>query len=714
MTCAACSQVIEDSSKILADLDSIQINFATETAELKVNQNFDEESFHALMKKLGYRAIDPNSKANKIQDTIFNTHFYKALFAIILSSLTMFFAMGPGTQFFSHIINNWIQAVLTSIVVFSFGFTYIKAVWIFFTSLKSNMNTLIGLGTLSAYVYSFYLLLTNPHSHGYFEGTAFIIAFALLGHFFDDKAKTKARSSLSSLYKMQIKFASKVIEGKEINTAVKDLKIDDIIRLRPGEKFPLDGEIVGGDTHVNESMITGESQAIFKAIGAKVYAGSMNLEGSVTVKVKSSLHDTFISQIVSFVEKAQLKKAPIQQYADKVVRYFVPVILLIASLTFVAWFIITGNIFLSLTHMISVLVIACPCALGLAVPMVIMLATTKAAQNGLLVSGGDVLEKGSHISAIIFDKTGTLTLGQPELTSIYLFQNEEHQENEYLQLAASCSQYSTHPLSQTLYHSAVKKNLSLEDPDKFVSETGLGVVANYKGQEVLLGNSNLLIKYQVKELIPEEFYQKNIGSYVFMAIDKKLIAAFVITDPVKPEAIKLIKKLQSMQLEVWMVTGDHQLVAQKTGKELGITPDYIRAQVIPSEKAAFVEFLQQKKLKVAMVGDGINDAPALSKADLSIAMGNGTDVALEASEVSVLEGEIGLVADFFQLSKRSMRVIKENLVLSILYNLLCIPLAAGVFYPWYKLSLTPMWASLAMGLSSFSVIINSFRVRSDK
>lgn len=705
MTCASCINIIEDNARKLKGLESIQVNFATETAEIEISENFDLDIFHAMMKNIGYRAIDPNKKLNSSEESFFNQHFYNAIVAIIFSLITTFFAMGPGTHFFSHRTNNWIQAFFTSIVVFSFGLPYIRAVF------KSNMNSLIGLGALSAYGYSVYFLLFDTHAHTYFEGTSFIIAFALLGHFFDEKAKTKARATLSSLYKMQIKFASKILEGREVNTPVIDLKIDDAIRLRPGEKFPLDGEILVGETHVDESMITGESQAVAKSVGAKVYAGSINMEGTVTVKVKTSIHETFISQIVSFVEKAQLKKAPIQQYADKIVKYFVPVILVLASITFSVWFFITNNTFMSLTHMISVLVIACPCALGLAVPMVIMLATTKAAQNGLLVSGGDVLEKGAHISAIVFDKTGTLTQGQPTLTSIVLFGKNNNDENYLLQIAASCSQYSSHPLSQSLYNSSVKRDLKLLDPDKFQSETGLGIVANYQGKNVLLGNFNLLKKYEIINNISEKFYQEHVGSYVFMAIDKELVAAFVITDPVKPEAIELVKKLHSMELQVWMLTGDHHLIANKIGSELGITTDFIRAEVIPSEKATFIESLQKKNIKVAMVGDGINDAPALSKADLSIAMGNGTDVAIEASEVSVLDGKIFLLADFFILSKRSMRIIKENLILSSVYNLLCIPLAAGVFYPWYKISLTPMWASLAMGLSSFSVILNSFRVR---
>lgn len=698
MTCAACSGVIEKETQKLKGVESAVVNFATETAEFKVSNQFDLETFHALLKKLGYRALDPNAKTVTDKNSLLNQDFYKALFAIVLASLVMFFAM--------VIPNNTIQLILSTILLLGFALPYVKAVLKF----HSNMNTLIGLGVLSSYFYSLYLIWASPHAHPYFEGGAFIIAFSLVGHYLDGLAKTKARNNLSSLYKMQIKFASLILDGKEVNTPVIELQVGDVIRLRPGEKFPLDGEIVDGETHADESMLTGESQAISKTMGAKVFAGSMNIEGSVTIKITSTLHSTFISEIVHFVEKAQLKKAPIQLYADRIVKFFVPVILAIAVLTFVVWYLITKDMTISITHMITVLVIACPCALGLAVPMAIMLSTSEAARNGLLISGGDVIEKGSHIDTIVFDKTGTLTAGSPELTDIILFDSTK-KSDAILSLAASSLQYSTHPLSQSVANAAIKKNIALTDPDKFKSLTGLGVVAEINNMNLVLGNADLLKQENVDGQIPESFYQDHIGSYVFMAVDKKLVAAFVITDPIKKEAAELIAKLHELKINVWMLTGDHQGIAHKIGSELGITAEFIRAGVKPVGKADFISELQSKNFKVAMIGDGINDAPALARADLSIAMSNGSDVALEASEVSLLDGNILLVGEFFARSKRTMLVIKENLLLSSLYNILCIPLAAGVFYPWYKVSLTPMWASLAMGLSSFSVIINSFRVK---
>lgn len=703
MTCVACSGIIEAETLKLKGVKSAVVNFATEKAEFEFDKDFDLDMFFSLLNKLGYRAIDTKSREIHSTNQFFNRDFYKALIALILASLTMFFAM--------VVHDNLYQAILTTILIIAFGKPYFFAI----LKLHSNMNTLIGLGAFSSYFYSLYLLVFFPHAHPYFEGGAFIIAFSLLGHYLDGLAKTKARSNLSSLFKMQIKFASRINnENKEINTPVVDLILGDIIRIKPGEKFPLDGIVVSGETHADESMLTGESQVVSKSLDSKVFAGSLNCEGSVNIQITSSMHTTELSQVVSFVEKAQLKKAPIQKYADRIVKYFVPVILVIAILTFIIWYLLTKDLSMAMIHMVSVLVIACPCALGLAVPMAIMLSTSDAAKNGLLISGGDVVEAGSHIDTMVFDKTGTLTEGRPELTEIVLFEkslSEQDDKMELLKIAASSLQFSTHPLSQSITNAAVKNNISLLDPEKFKSLTGLGIKATLNNQDIVLGNADLLTAENISFHIDPNFYTTHVGSYVFLAIDKKLIAAFVITDPIKKEAQKVVKSLQDLNINVWMVTGDHAGIAHKVGVELGIKSEFIRSGVKPVEKADFILELQAKKYKVAMIGDGINDAPALAKADLSLAMSTGSDVAIETAQVSVLDGKIESVADFFVRSKRSMKIIKENLILSSVYNLLCIPLAAGVFYPFFKVSLTPTWASFAMAMSSFSVIINSYRVK---
>jgi len=704
MTCAACSGIIESEVLKLKGVKSAVVNFSTEKAVFEFSEDFDLDLFFSLINKLGYRAYDDRKK-NRQQDsnseyTFLNKDLLSALVSLILASLTMFFAM--------VVHNNTYQAILTTILVLAYGKPYFYAI----IKLHSNMNTLIGLGAFSSYFYSLYLLVFNPHAHPYFEGAAFIIAFSLLGHYFDGLAKTKARSSLSSLYKMQIKFAALIIDNKEINTPVIELKENDVIRIKPGEKFPLDGIVTSGESHADEAMLTGESQVVSKFVGSKVFAGSMNMEGSVNIKITSSMHTTEISQVIDFVEKAQLKKAPIQQHADKVVKYFVPAILIFSLLTFMIWYLLTNNIETSLLHMIAVIVIACPCALGLAVPMAIMISTSDAAKKGLLISGGDIIEAGSHIDTMVFDKTGTLTEGRPELTKIVLFHESPsiELEKKYLATAASSLQYSSHPLSQSILNQAVKNDLKLEEPDKFKALTGLGVKASLNQKNILLGNIDLMKSANLSFEVSPQFYTDNIGSYVFMAIDEKLVACFVITDPIKKEAKEVIQALKDLKINVWMLTGDNEGIALKVGAELGISPENIRAGVKPVHKADFVSELQSKNLKVAMVGDGINDAPALAKADVSMAMSTGSDIAIEAAHVSVLGGKLMSVVDFFSRSKRTIRIIKENLLLSSVYNLLCIPLAAGVFYPLFKLTLSPAIASLTMALSSLSVILNSLRV----
>ncbi len=700
MTCASCSQIIEDNTKTLSGVESVQVNFATEKADIKFNDQFSEDSFKSLLEKLGYRAAD--EKADKKDDQFFNEIFYQSLAAVLIGSFLMGISMGPLSSFFEHSTSNIIQLILASVVLFSLGLPYLKSVVKFVTSGYSNMNTLIGLGVLASYLYSIYLMIDSAHAHVYFETIPFIIGFTMFGHFLDEKAKTKARASLSSLYKMQIKFAIKVVDGKEINTPVIELKSGDIIRLKPGEKIPLDGVVIQGETHTDESMITGESVPVAKRQGENVFAGSLNLEGSIQVQIKEELHQTYIANIVSFVEKAQLKKAPIQKYADRIVRVFVPVIIAISLITFIAWFLL-GNenrSAIAMSHMIAVLVIACPCALGLAVPMAVMLSTAEASKAGLLISGGEVIEKASSIDVMVFDKTGTLTEGRPIVSEFKTSLNSD----EFLKIAGSVVQYSNHPLSAAITKYIETKKIKLADPDAFKNLPGMGMESTLFGKKILIGKKELLenagIKVDDIEIV---------GSLVYIGIDQIFAGVFVIEDPIKATAVQTVRSLMKKGIEVWMLTGDNILIAKKIAAEIGISN--VKANVLPVDKANFIMELKQSGKKVAMIGDGINDAPALSSADLGMAMASGSDVAIEAAEVSILEGKIECVATFFELSNKTMRVIKENLFLSSFYNLLCIPLAAGAFAPWLNLSLTPMWASLAMGLSSVSVVLSSLRLK---
>lgn len=705
MTCASCSMIIEENVQKLKGVQSIQVNFATEKALLSVTADFNEELMHELLNQLGYRALPvvAGQKTNQnSSQSFFNVLFFKSMIAIFLGVLSMGLAMGPMSLYFTHETNNLIQLFLSSFVLIAFGKPYVMSVYHFFSTRHANMNTLIGLGVLAAFIYSLALLFVSMHSHVYFETIPFIIGFTILGHFLEEKAKTKALSSMSALYKMQIKFASKIVSGAEVNTPVIDLKTGDVIRLKPGDKIPLDGIVSSGISHTDESMITGESTAVSKKMGDRVFAGSLNLEGSLTITIQNEIHQTFIADVVDYVEKAQLKKAPIQKYADKIVQYFVPVIIVVAIVTFFSWMVFNSEerSYQAFSHMIAVLLIACPCALGLAVPMAVMITTAEASRSGLLIGGGEVIERASSVDVIVFDKTGTLTEGHPHVVEFESLIDT----NDFFRVVGSITQNSGHPLSKSITHFIEKEKISLGDPDKFKNLPGLGVEGVFEDKRVLIGNYELLKQNNVEVL-----ESKKIGSLVYVSINGNFAGLFVILDPLKREAKEAILSLKRQGLKVWMLTGDNEKIAQKIAAEVGI--DHFKANVLPIEKAKFI--IDQKELgfKVAMIGDGINDAPALTSADLSMAMASGSDIALQASDVSILEGKIDCVAQFFLRSNKTMRVIKQNLFLSFFYNLLCIPLAAGLLYPWLKISLTPMWASLAMALSSLSVILSSLRLK---
>jgi Cu+-exporting ATPase len=703
MTCASCSQIIEENVRKLKGVESIQVNFVTEKAELKLSDNFNEETFTELLNKLGYRALSPeNAKDSTADKTFFNIQFYKSLLSVAIGVFSMALAMGPLSNLFEHQTNNIIQFILSTLILLLFGKVYLISVYHFFTTRSSNMNTLIGLGVLAAYIYSLILMFISTHAHVYFETIPFIIGFTLFGHFLEEKAKTKARSSLSSLYKMQMKFASKVAEGVEMNTPVIDLKVGDTIRLRPGDKIPLDGIVTEGNSHCDESMITGESSAVSKKIGDHVFAGSLNLEGSLLIKVQKEIHQSFISDVVDYVEKAQLKKAPIQKYADKIVQYFVPTIMSLSLITFIIWMLFNpvDRTYEAFSHMIAVLLIACPCALGLAVPMAVMITTAEASKSGLLIGGGEVIERASSIDVIVFDKTGTLTEGHPTVIDF----ETSIEESKFFRIVGSTTQYSSHPLSRSITQFVETQKIKLGDPEKFKNIPGLGVESFFEGNRILIGNAEFLKKENI-----EIHESQKIGSLVYISIDQLYAGVFVIADPLKKDAKETIASLKRQGIEVWMLTGDNEKIARKIALELEI--HNFKANVLPVEKASFILNLKASGKKVAMIGDGINDAPALSTANLSMAMSSGSDVAIEASDVSILEGKIECVSQFFERSNKTMKVIKENLFLSFLYNILCIPLAAGLLYPWFQISLTPMWASLAMGLSSFSVILSSLRLK---
>jgi len=483
--------------------------------------------------------------------------------------------------------------------------------------------------------------------------------------------------------------------------------IGDLIRVKPGGKFPVDGKILEGSSVVDESMLSGEPIPVAKNIGDKVFGGTINGDSVIDFKAQKVGSDTFLAQIVHFVEAAQNNKPKIQRYADKVSAIFTPVVITLAVLTFCLWFFfgsepVWGN---SISNFIAVLVIACPCALGLATPTAVVVATGKASLKGLLIGGGEVIEKACDINAIVFDKTGTLTLGRPEVLEFKSF--GEDKASEVLRDVASIEAFSEHPLSKAVLNYAKSEGLKLSEPDFFEVIKGKGIEADIGGSAYVIGSKKLLEEFDID--LREDVESKVIGSYIYVAKDKKYISKFVIGDKIKPNAKKMISKLKAMGLETWLITGDNEVVGSSVGIELGI--DQVISNCLPLEKASHIEKIQKSGKRVAMIGDGINDAPALAKADLSLAMGTGTDVAISASDVTIVKGDIEKVVSFLELSTGSMKIIKQNLFLSMVYNTILIPVAAGVLVFFDGPLMPPILASVAMGLSSISVVSNSLRIR---
>lgn len=702
MTCASCTSLIEKESSRLKGLQKINVSFASETAYLDFDESFDENQFLDMLINLGYRA---ENEKNLNQQSRFDRDLVKAICLLLIGSLFMGVMFLPSVMHQYHVQINYLQVIMSFFIMVFWGRHYFYNLWLFFTRFYSDMHTLIGLGLFSNLIYSIVMLINNPYSHLYVEAIPFILGFTVLGHFFEKKAKTKAQTSLSNLYKMQIKFASKLINGEVLSTPVIELTIGDIIRIKPGEKIPVNGIIVKGESHLDEALISGESIPLHKKIGDRIIAGAINLEGTLEVQVTSIFHDSTVAEIIHHLEKAEGNKIKLQLIADKIVAKFVPAILIFAIITLGMWYLQTNDFGISLKYFIAVLVIACPCALGLAVPMSVMISTREALKMGMLINGGEVLEIGSQIDTIVFDKTGTLTKGKPKVSMFSIVDGPAYSDKEFLQLAASCSAYSSHPLSLAIVQYAKEMNVELLDPDKFKNLVGLGFEAKIADHDILMGSLKLM---QERAVVLNHSLETSASSLVFLAINQKLVGIFYIDDPIKEESYQVVEDLNRAKIEVWMLTGDNQNVARVVADKLKIKN--IQANVSPLEKEKFVLSLKDSGKKVAMIGDGINDAIALTKANLSIAMADGSDIAISSSQVSLLEGNISLLPKFFSISKKTMSIIKQNLFFSFVYNLLCIPLAAGVFVS-FGLELDPKWAALSMGLSSTSVILSSLRLK---
>jgi Cu+-exporting ATPase len=652
--------------------------------------------------------------------------------ALVLTIPVLFLAMGhaiPGLEIDSIVpkrIGKWIEFALTTpVVLWAGGFFFTRA-WQSIVNRSLNMFTLIAVGVGAAYFYSVIAVIAPgifPSSfrrHGevdlYFEAAAVITTLILLGQLIEAKARSRTGHAIKALLGLAAKTAHRVRDGQEHEIAVDEIQKGDVLRVRPGEKIPIDGVIVDGKSNIDESMITGEPIPVSKRAGEKVIGATVNQTGSFLMRAERIGSETVLAQIVQMVADAQRSRAPIQKLADTVSGYFVPGVIGVAIITFIVWSIVgpAPSMAYALVNAVSVLIIACPCALGLATPMSIMVGVGRAAQAGILVKNAEAIEVTEKVTHLVTDKTGTLTAGKPEVVSRIAANTVS--ERDLLRIAASVESQSEHPLARAIVEAAKKEKIEFQEVTDFHSITGGGVFGNLNGKTILIGKEKFLADSNVR--FPEDLtkeahrLQERAETTVWIAVNGDAIGVLGIADPIKPTTREAVRKLHEMGLKIIMCTGDNRRTAESVARDLGI--DEFKAEVMPDEKIEIVRDLKSQGAIVAMAGDGINDAPALAAADVGIAMGTGTDVAIESAGIILVKGDLMGIVKAIHLSRAVMRNIRQNLFFAFIYNALGVPIAAGLLYPFFGLLLSPMIAGAAMSFSSVSVIVNALRLRSIK
>lgn len=711
MHCASCAANIEKTLANTAGVDAATVNFATTQAKISYDPHkINSEELIRTIKKLGY---DAQLKGAETNDTESETKYYKKRFLsslifavpIFIIHMVLVMLLKIHIPFESYII--W---ALATPVQFWIGLPFYRGAWYGLKNKSANMDTLIALGTTAAYGFSIYTVLFNPSLGHYFETSAILITLVIFGKYLEASARSRASSALEKLMHLSARKARVLRDGKEIMLSLEEVEVGDEFIVKPGEKVPIDGVIIQGSATVDESMLTGESIPVTKKKDDKVIGATMNTQGAFHAKVTEVGENTVLSQIIKLVQEAQERKAPIQRFADIISSYFVPAVIGIAFVTFLVWFVFLGmGIEFSLVAAVSVLVIACPCALGLATPTAIMVGTGKGAAHGVLIKGGDTLELTHKVDAVVFDKTGTITQGKPEVTDI---KPDTIHEKELLEIARSLEQYSEHPLAQAIVSYAKGKKIGAKQTTDFKNHTGKGVSATIGKTSYKLGNRTVVttsialsdkLKKEAKGL---EIQGKTV---IFVCDTKKVLGIIAIADVIRSDSKDAITALEKRGITTYMITGDNEQTARAIAEQAGIR--HVFSQVLPDKKADHIKKLKKQGFTVAMVGDGINDAPALAEADIGIAMGTGTDIAMEAGDIVLMKSSLYDVVRSIEVSIQTMAKIRQNLFWALVYNVIGIPIAAGVFYFWTGWLLSPMIAAGAMALSSVSVVTNSLLLK---
>jgi Cu+-exporting ATPase len=737
MSCASCASSIERVVSNLSGVELCNVNFGAEQAAVTYNPKVvDVSKIQQAIADIGYSSQlfkeenflltdDEDQATRRKEEHDLNRK------VIIGGAISLFLVIGglpmmtglnlPFIPAWMH--NFWLQLILTIPVQFWCGADFFINTVQAFKRRTATMDTLVATGTGAAYGYSVFATI-NPDfftSQGlttdvYFEVSALIITLILLGKLFENRAKGSTSEAMRKLMGLQAKTARVIRDGGEIDIAIAEVQLDDVILMRPGEKIPVDGEIIEGSSTIDEAMVTGESVAVKKQVGDEVIGATINKTGSFKFRATRIGKDTFLAQIVKLVQQAQGSKAPIQRLADRVTAVFVPIVIAIAITTFIIWYNFMGNVTLAVITTVGVLIIACPCALGLATPTSIMVGTGKGAENGILIKSAESLEQAHNLKTIVLDKTGTITQGQPTVTDFVTTAGKpESKTLELLSMVATVERYSEHPLAEAIVRYANDLKVELSDAQDFEAIAGSGVRGYIGKHLVQIGTYRWMQELGIATESLEQTWnslESKGKTAIWIAVNGKIQGVMGITDAVKPSSIKAIRTLQRMGLEVVMLTGDNRRTAEVIAREVGI--DRVFAEVRPEQKSAQIQRLQNEGSIVAMVGDGINDAPALAQADVGIAIGTGTDVAIAASDITLISGDLQGLVTAIQLSRATIQNIRQNLFFAFIYNILGIPIAAGILFPFFGWLLSPVIAGGAMAFSSVSVVTNALRLKNFK